>query len=455
MIMMKLLKIMVIAFVFLFAMQIALANTDNANCAETIQEVFFFYSDTCPHCHEQMPLMRSIDENNPNLEVHFFEISKEPKKWDAIRAEYNITSGAVPRTFVHNHTFIGYSTQDGELEYNNVYKGNIGYKNQIVKAIEEHIGTELVLDEEEMPVEKMNYWVMLLPLLYLGTLLFIKKRTRLWTAGFVTICIIAVFILIATIPDAAIKTFAESMPFPAFVFIIALADGFNPCAFTVLIILLSLLTYTKSRKDMTIIGSVFIITSAIMYFIFIMIMIFAGSIFIEKYGNLVMLALGVIITVAGAINIKDYFFFKQGLSLTLSEKQQSKITKKASKIVRNLKKGTENRKLFFAAIGGTVLLAIFVNIIELGCTAILPSVYMATLMNAFGNSINIMHISWTLFYSGVYILPLFVILFNFIYSFKSARINENQGKILKLVSGLFMVIFGLLMIFKPQMLMFG
>lgn len=451
---MKINRIMIIAFVLLFAIQIVAAE-NTSECVEPIKEIYFFYSDTCPHCHEQMPLMESIDKNNPGLKVNFYEVNRNPDKWKEIREMYNITSGAVPRTFVHNHTFIGYSTQDGKLEYNDVYKGNIGYRNQIIKAIEEHYGKTILLDEEEIPEEKSKLWPLLLPILYLGSLLFIKRRTKLWTAGFITITIVALFIMIATIPDAAIKTFAESMPFPVFVFIIALADGFNPCAFTVLVILLSLLTYTKNRKDMTIVGSVFIITSAVMYFIFIMIMILAGSFFIEKYGNLVMLALGVIITVAGAINIKDYFFFKQGLSLTLSEGQQSKITKKAGKIVRNLKKGAENRKLFFAAIGGTILLAIFVNIIELGCTAILPSVYMATLMNAFGNSIGFMHITWTLFYSVVYILPLFAILFNFIYSFKSARVNEKQGKMLKLVSGLFMLTFGLLMIFKPEMLMFG
>jgi len=44
---------------------------------------------------------------------------------------------------------------------------------------------------------------------------------------------------------------------------------------------------------------------------------------------------------------------------------------------------------------------------------------------------------------------------NFIYSFKSARLTETQGRRLKLVAGLFMVFFGLVMIFQPNLLVFG
>ena len=204
---------------------------------------------------------------------------------------------------------------------------------------------------------------------------------------------------------------------------------------------------------MGLIGSVFIITSAIMYFIFIMIMIFVGSIFIEKYGTIILTVLGVIITAAGIINLKDFLFFRKGVSLTMSDKEKNKITSKARKIVQTLKKNT--KKSILLAIGGTVLLAIGVNIVELGCTAILPTVYMSSLINTYGAGIGLWHILWTLLYAFVYIIPLFAILFNFIFTFKSERISEKQGRILKLIAGAFMLLCGLIMIFKPTLLMFG
>ena len=42
-----------------------------------------------------------------------------------------------------------------------------------------------------------------------------------------------------------------------------------------------------------------------------------------------------------------------------------------------------------------------------------------------------------------------------VYVFKSVRLTENQGRLLKLTAGAFMLFFGLLMIFKPELLAFG
>jgi len=209
---------------------------------------------------------------------------------------------------------------------------------------------------------------------------------------------------------------------------------------------------------MAIIGGTFVITSAVMYFLFIMLMIGLGSVLIEQYGNVILSILGMGIAIAGLINIKDYFWFKEGVSLSLSADQQRTISKKASKIVRHLRSADKSRWQFFGALGGTVLLAVFVNIVELGCTAILPVVYMTTLVNycaASSSPAMLCYPSWTVLYAAIYVLPLFLILAGFIYSFQSARLTESQGRMLKLGGGVFMLFFGLIMIFKPQLLMFG
>ncbi len=106
-------------------------------------------------------------------------------------------------------------------------------------------------------------------------------------------------------------------------------------------------------------------------------------------------------------------------------------------------------------LGGTILLAIFVNIIELGCTAILPAVYMTSLLQYCDSNRWLCSIFWTGIYALIYIIPLMAILANFVYSFKSSRLSETQGKMLKLIAGIFMLFFGLLMIFKPELLSFS
>jgi hypothetical protein len=447
---------------------IALAISPSASLAQGtdgVVDVYFFHSEQCPHCREQMPLMRDIDAFNDDVNVHIIEVGEEPGKFQAYLQANNIQTGAVPRTAVGDLSFIGYDPHDGPRQYNTAYSGYVGYRNQIVDAIAAAVGHDLNLTAAATPKAGAQlWWVLALPVLYLSSGIPLRKalhnpqKRRYWIGGLAAIALVSLFLVIGLTPDSTIRAFAQGLPFPLFVGIIALADGFNPCAFTVLVILLSLLTYTKRRRDMALIGGTFVLTSAAMYFLFIMLMIAVGSVLIEQYGTLILWLLGIAIAIAGLINIKDYFWFKEGVSLSLSEDQQRTISKKAGKIVRNLRNPGGDRWKFAGAMGGTVLLAVFVNIIELGCTAILPVVYMTTLVNycAVGTTpAPLCYSAWTALYAAIYVLPLLLILGGFIYSFESARLTENQGRILKLGGGLFMLFFGLIMIFRPQLLMFG
>ncbi len=436
-----------------------------AQAGVAVVDVYFFHSEICPHCASQKPLMENIERYNEDVDVHFIEVRQYPNTWQAFRERYSITSGAVPRTFVGDKSFIGYSESDGALEYNPAYSGYIGYRNQIIQAISDAIGHEVHLQATvESPAFQFPWWILGLPLLYLMSFPLLPQQLsqvqakRYWFGGFLAICILSLFLVINLTPDVVVQQFARGLPFPLFVSALALADGFNPCAFTVLMILLSLLTYTKKRRDMALVGGTFITTSAGMYFIFILMMIGLGSILLEQYGKPLMLVLGTAIALAGLINIKDYFWFKQGVSLSLSTEQQLQISKKAGQIVRSLKASGGERMRFGAALGGTVLLAIFVNLIELGCTAILPVIYMTSLVNYCANnsaSVWLCYIFWTGVYAFIYVIPLFLILGNFIYSFQSSRFTETQGRRLKLLGGMFMLFFGLVMIFQPTLLIFG
>ena len=95
---------------------------------------------------------------------------------------------------------------------------------------------------------------------------------------------------------------------------------------------------------MGIVGFTFVATSAVTYFLFITIMVLVGSVFLERYGAIFMLILACIITVSRAINLKDYFFFKQGISLSLSTEQQVTVGQKAGNIAQQLKAGEAKKK---------------------------------------------------------------------------------------------------------------
>ncbi|MEA3254655.1 MAG: hypothetical protein U9Q22_02350 [Candidatus Altiarchaeota archaeon] len=312
----------------------------------------------------------------------------------------------------------------------------------------------------DKPIQSMNWIhasILSVMILYLLSYLVLQRKlkwdVRYWIAGFTGILIVSFFVLAVTTPEEMIEKFARGFPLPVFVFIIALADGFNPCAFTVLIVLLSLLTHTRSRKRMGLIGSIFIFTSGVMYFIFIMLLTLAISWLSATIGGyewIIWTLIGLVVVLAGIINIKDFFFFKKGVSLGISADNRGRIFGKAGGIVRNVRDAETNGALTLA-VAGVILLAVFVNLVELGCTAMLPTIY----IKAMENKSFLTVVFYTAFYSLVYIIPLLAILGNFLYSFKSERLNEEQGRVLKLVGGVIMLILGLILLLKPELLMFG
>ena len=345
-----------------------------------------------------------------------------------------------------------------ELEYPDIVAKVDGNSGRVLK-VEVPESNEYGFVKPELG--KINWiWTsfLLLMIVYLLSYLVLNRRLKVegrhWVIGLVVLVMIGLFAMAITTPEGEIEKVAGKFPFPGFVFVIALADGFNPCAFTVLIVLLSLLTHTKSRKKMLLIGSVFILTSAAMYFIFIMVILTAGSWVLSQYGDILLRLIGLIVLAAGAINLKDYFFLGRGPSLGISAENRKSIFGKAGKIVRGVEKAGDRRAMALAILA-TAGLAALVNLVELGCTAMFPMVYMASLFNTHGASIGLMHVLYTALYSIAYVIPLSAILVSFVYSFKSERLSKKRARVLKLVSGLLMLCFGLVMILKPELLVFG
>ncbi|MFZ2455760.1 MAG: hypothetical protein WAX07_04730 [Candidatus Altiarchaeia archaeon] len=515
----------------------AIANPDTGARNET--KLILFHSESCPHCQDERRWLESIRSNYPGLVIEEYEIgsAENASLFERMSAEYNTTSAGVPRTFIGSKVFVGFSSEEGDLVYNQGYKAYIGYANQIEDSIQECLfGVCSSLSDQVFDISKksplvadlikkdswarstkafingsyvVGWWstermsskldypdllvyingvdgsiidtvipssriagldkpgqgasvvfigMLAVLLVYLCLYLFLRDRLkwggRYWASGFIALVILMFFILAVTTPVSMIERFAKSFPFPVFVFVIALADGFNPCAFTVLIVLLSLLTHTNSRKKMLLIGSVFVLTSAFMYFLFIMVLTFVGSWVFGQYGSTLLKVLGVLVVLAGIINIKDFFYFKKGISLTISDEHRSRIFKHAGKIVRKVDRA-ENKRSLLLPLLGTAALAALVNLVELGCTAMLPAAYMSALFNQYGNTIGFYHVLYTAFYSLVYVIPLFAILGDFLYSFKSDRLTEDQARMLKLVGGLIMLGLGLVLLIKPDLLSFG
>jgi hypothetical protein len=208
----------------------------------------------------------------------------------------------------------------------------------------------------------------------------------------------------------------------------------------VLLFLLSLLVHAKSRARMAIVGGTFVLFSGIVYFVFMAawlnVFLVAGEL------RVITLIAGLLALTVAALNIKDYFWFKEGPSLSIPEAAKPGLYRRMREVVTTGNLGP--------MLASTVLLAIVANSYELLCTAGFPMVYTRALTLAKLESWQ--YYAWLAAYNVIYVLPLLAIVVVFCWTMGSRKLTESEGRVLKLVSGFMMLGFGLVLIFAPNLL---
>jgi thiol-disulfide isomerase/thioredoxin len=232
----------------------------------------------------------------------------------------------------------------------------------------------------------------------------------------------------------------EKWPIAVFTIAIAGMDSFNPCAFFVLMFLLSLLVHAGSKTRMFMIGSFFILVSGMVYFASMAAWLNLFS--VVGHLALVTTIAGTIAVTIAVINIKDYFLFKQGVSLSISDKQRSKLMRRMRELI-----SADSLPTMLAA---TFTLAIFANLYELLCTAGFPMVYTRYL--TLNQLPTIEYYLYLLLYNVIYVIPLLLIMVIFVMTFGQRKLQENEGRVLKLLSGLMMLALGAVLILDPELL---
>ena len=233
---------------------------------------------------------------------------------------------------------------------------------------------------------------------------------------------------------------ADSNSLLMFTLIIAGMDSFNPCAFFVLMFLLSLMVHARSRTRMLLIGSTFVGISALIYFMFMAawlnLFMMIGAI------PVITLIAGMAAIIIGIINAKDYFFFRQGPSFTIPESAKPTLYRR----MRELLKANNIATMLL----GTAALAVAANSYELLCTAGFPMVY--TRLLTLNELSSLQHYGYLVLYNIIYVIPLMIIVMVFSFTLGAYKLSEQQGRFLKLLSGLMMLGLGLIMLFAPNLL---
>jgi hypothetical protein len=221
--------------------------------------------------------------------------------------------------------------------------------------------------------------------------------------------------------------------------LIALVDGFNPCSLWVLTLLLALVIHSGSRRRIVLVGTTFLTVTALVYGLFI-----TGLFGVLSYvGYLWWIQLGVaaFALLFALVNIKDYFWYKRGLSFTIADQHKPGIYQGMRRIM--------NRS-GWGVMTATAAMALGVALVELPCTAGFPVIW-GNLLTAHEPS-PLAFAGLLALYLLIYLLDEAIVFGAVAVTLKVSKFEERHGRVLKLVGGMIMLFLALVMLLRPELM---
>ena len=209
----------------------------------------------------------------------------------------------------------------------------------------------------------------------------------------------------------------------------ALIDSINPCAIGVLILLVSIMIAFKTKKEMMFYGFMYVFAVFLTYLLAgfgILYFLSSVPLYISEY---ISILVGSLIIVAGLIEIKDFFWYGQGITLAIPPERAKQIHDMTKKIT----------------LPGVIFLGIFVAGVELPCTG---APYLAILL-LLSQNFNFAAFLMLILYNIIFVLPLIVILLMVYFGFKIQNIKrwkQNNRTYMRLATGITLILLGWLLI---------
>lgn len=404
-----------LAFVFSFLWGAFFAFPTNAQEYELEPvRIYVFHSDSCPHCHDELEFLEQVKKSLPHLEVLDFEVSKSFKNqnfFSNVLNNYGL-EGYVPVTVIGEQAIQGYDDEKN--------KGM-----EILQAISacslDRCESWVDQTQGELPSEKIAVDEKVVQMLgidpaSIGGGTGQDAQNDQADQG--------------TTPNNQVRIFGKKFDLESqsstFIIgvILGLADGINPCMFSVLVFLLSYLMAIGSRKKALKAGIIFTATTFVVYFLFMLGIIKVVDILgVARWFRMIVIAFALF---AGLVMVKDFFFYGKWLSLEIPKTFRPRIQ-------ALIKKGT---------LPSAFVLAIFASIVELPCTSGLPLAYVTILTDRQLNPVW-----YLLVYNFFFVLPLFIIIASVVFAWaKTEQLEEKRVKLrkyMRLAAGILLLLLAL------------
>jgi hypothetical protein len=372
--------------------------------AEESAELNLFYSPTCPHCHEEMKFLEYvIGDKYPDFEINQFSLTEE-KNLDLMRdyfIEYKVPQdifGGVPITFI------------GEKYY-------IGFNDDIARQIENQVVAILGIEEQNDAGNDQ-----------------IADETR----------------EIIDVPIFGEINLKKSSPLTLAI-VLGTLDGFNACAMIALGFLLTVLIGTGVRKKVILIGGTFILVSGAVYFLFIT--AWLNLFIITQNITLITTVVSIIVIVFAVLILRDYIKGVVCKLCNINPKGASIWQKMEKYLFSKMEYYTTTPMSTFLMLLGVAGVAVGINAVELICSFGFPLAFSKALTDM-GMSTGSYYF-YLILYVIFYMIDDFIIFLIAVVTLRVTGISNKYLKFVTLISGIVLLLLGVIMLFKPELLAFS
>ena len=361
--------------------------------------IYFFWGDGCPHCAEEEIFLEKLKKEYPQMTVQDYEVWYDKDNQEILKKAAEVMGfepTGVPVTIIGEKVWIGFREQyEAEMR--------AALANCIATSCESPIEKEVLATDTPVEVPTNSDEVITLP--FFGDI------------------------------DLGQQSLAIST------LIIGFVDGFNPCSLWVISVLLALTLTSGSRTKVITVGLTYLVVTTLVYSLFIL-----GVFTLFSYIGYLKWIQVIVALVAigfGVINMKDYFWYKEGVSFTISDKHKPKLYK-------NMRDSVVTPQSLIGLISSTAVMAAGVSLIEFSCTAGFPVIW-SNIMIA--NNVSGLYFALLLgLYMLIYLLDEIGVIAVASITMKAARVEEKHGRILKLISGTIMLALGIVMLIGPAIM---
>lgn len=391
--------------------------------------IYLFYGDGCPHCSALEEYLDKEYSSDSDVKVYKYEVwndSDNQVLWQKVADVTGEEARGVPYFVIGKEVLQGYSSSDAweskvdkaiEKAKKTNYNDNVGITLGVVQGeiIKDDDNSKTNYDPDKKEADIDDYY---------------NSDSNSNSEAKLDIPLIGTVSL-------------KDMSIPIIAILIGLVDGFNPCAMWILIFLITMLFDYPSRKKMWILGCTFLFTSAFIYFLF-MISFLNVAMFINSI-TILKLLIAAFALIFGGFNIYRYFKTKDVGCDVVDKNKRRKIINRIKNILSS--------KSFILAVFGIILLAVSTNLIELLCSLGLPVMFTEIL--AYNNITGVKNILYIILYVIFFLFDDLIVFFVAMKTLKITAISNKYSKYSHLIGGIIMILIGILMIFRPEWLMFN